>query len=583
MGFNFGDLLTVAEGAIERDRFHTDADLKIRGELLVADKNAYIQRKNKKYDSELKAFEIEKEKVNRIKSLNATMPIDGTGNAHDYAVKYNMIVYPGFASLDGKLQRQFVNSTKNLIEGPEGTGTLNYISTAEKNKDYLESEINTLSSQASKIYADKLVNARGNSFLINKITRTEPKSLAVNDKEINEAVETQMKALNLAKDVEHLSAEEMGVGKKLKGTVYTKTDEGYDFWTSATTEERTDFETKFLSAMNQVTWKGVDNQDSVNTVVNIINSVGGNTAAFVTEKQTNKGKILALKEPGKAIANWIEQAFQEERTKFSVKTAYNFLKNNHSGGAVGNIYHIASEAAIYEKIRQAASERDFYLEGDWLGFIKDLSGTKLKAEGVTILPLGIINLDNKLQTIKDGNAATITLNRDEIKQLSSAYGKLFKTEDGYEQVLSIFKKYGEINETMFKKYIKNPNAGLAFISKELNHPNAINTNVGQIIWMTLAQELGEERIGSELWNMIENAKSAKEEGKEQKIIKKFTPTIVEVADPDGNLVSGVRYFSTKLKKWKTITKKTWDNISKEKREEIKSQFPDVYTLLITLE
>ena len=521
MGFNFGDLLTVAEGAIERDRFHTDADLKIRGELLVADKNAYIQRKNKKYDSELKAFEIEKEKVNRIKSLNATMPIDGTGNAHDYAVKYNMIVYPGFASLDGKLQRQFVNSTKNLIEGPEGTGTLNYISTAEKNKDYLESEINTLSSQASKIYADKLVNARGNSFLINKITRTEPKSLAVNDKEINEAVETQMKALNLAKDVEHLSAEEMGVGKKLKGTVYTKTDEGYDFWTSATTEERTDFETKFLSAMNQVTWKGVDNQDSVNTVVNIINSVGGNTAAFVTEKQTNKGKILALKEPGKAIANWIEQAFQEERTKFSVKTAYNFLKNNHSGGAVGNIYHIASEAAIYEKIRQAASERDFYLEGDWLGFIKDLSGTKLKAEGVTILPLGIINLDNKLQTIKDGNAATITLNRDEIKQLSSAYGKLFKTEDGYEQVLSIFKKYGEINETMFKKYMKNPNAGLAFISKELNHPNAINTNVGQIIWMTLAQELGKERIGSELWNMIENAKSAKEEGKEQKIIKKL--------------------------------------------------------------
>ena len=583
MGFNFGDLLTVAEGAIERDRFHTDADLKIRGELLVADKNAYIQRKNKKYDSELKAFEIEKEKVNRIKSLNATMPIDGTGNAHDYAVKYNMIVYPGFASLDGKLQRQFVNSTKNLIEGPEGTGTLNYISTAEKNKDYLESEINTLSSQASKIYADKLVNARGNSFLINKITRTEPKSLAVNDKEINEAVETQMKALNLAKDVEHLSAEEMGVGKKLKGTVYTKTDEGYDFWTSATTEERTDFETKFLSAMNQVTWKGVDNQDSVNTVVNIINSVGGNTAAFVTEKQTNKGKILALKEPGKAIANWIEQAFQEERTKFSVKTAYNFLKNNHSGGAVGNIYHIASEAAIYEKIRQAASERDFYLEGDWLGFIKDLSGTKLKAEGVTILPLGIINLDNKLQTIKDGNAATITLNRDEIKQLSSAYGKLFKTEDGYEQVLSIFKKYGEINETMFKKYIKNPNAGLAFISKELNHPNAINTNVGQIIWMTLAQELGKERIGSELWDMIENAKSAKKEGEEQKIIKKFTPTIVEVADPDGNLVSGVRYFSTKSKKWKTITKKTWDNISKEKREEIKSQFPDVYTLLITLE
>ena len=167
--------------------------------------------------------------------------------------------------------------------------------------------------------------------------------------------------------------------------------------------------------------------------------------------------------------------------------------------------------------------------------------------------------------------------------MSSAYGKLFKTENGYEQVLSIFKKYGEINETMFKKYIKNPNAGLAFIAKELNQPNAMNTEVGQIIWMTLAQQLGKERIGSELWNMIENAKSAKEEGKEQKIIKSYTPTVVEVADPDGNLVSGVRHWSTKHKKWMTITKTKWDSISEEARQDIKDKFPEIYTLLITLE
>ena len=585
MGFNFGDLLTVAEGAIERDRFHSDADLKIRGQMLVADKNSYITRKNKKYESELKAYDIEKDKVNRIKSLNATMPSDGTGNAHDYAVKYNMIVYPGFGSLDGKLQRQFVNSTKNLIEGPEGTGTLNYISPAEKNKDYLESENNTLSNEASRIYADKLVNARGNSFLINKITRTEPRPLVVNDDDINKAVETQMKTLDIVKDVENLSAEEMGVGKKLKGTVYTKTDEGYDFWTSATTEERDDFSNKFLSSMNQVTWKGVDNPESTTSIINIFNAVGANTAAFVTVKQTNKGKILALKEPGKAIASWIEQAFQEERTKFNVKTAYNFLMNDKkfAGNPVGNIYHVASEAAVFERIKEKAAEREFYLEGDYFGWIKNLVGSDTKAEAVTLLPIGIVNLDDKLRTLKDGASATITLNRTEIKQLSSAYGNLFKDEEGYKQVLTLFKKYQEINETMFKKYVDNPNAGMAFIAKELNHPNAINTEVGQIIWMTLAQELGEERIGSELWNMIENAKGAKTEGEEQKIIKSFKPIIVEVTDPNGNLISGVRHWSTKHKKWMTITKTKWDSISEEARQDIKDKFPEIYTLLITLE
>jgi len=584
MGFNFGDLLTVAEGVIERDRFHSDADLKIRGQMLIADKGSYITRKNKKYESELKKFDEEKDKVDRIKSLNATMPLDGTGNATDYAIKYNMIVYPGFASLDGKLQRQFVQSTRNLIAGEQGTGTLNYISTAEKNKTYLESEINNLSNITSKIYADKLVQAKGNSFLINKIVGGKEKPLVISDAEINEEIATQMKALKLAKEVKQLSAEEMGVGKKLTGTVYTKTDEGeIDIWSTLSTEERTDFESKFYKAMGQVTWKGVDNAEATNSIVNIFNAVGANTAAFLTIDKTKDGKILSLKEPGKAIASWIEQAFHEERTKYNVKTAYNFLTNNFDGGAVGNIYHIADEGEIYDRIREKAASREFYLEGEWLGWIKDLAGTTIKAEGVTLLPLGIINLDNKLKTIKDGNAATITLNRSEIKQLSSAYGRLFKDEDGYEQVLKIFKKYGEMNETRFKKYLKNPNAGLAFIAKELNQPNAMNTEVGQIIWMTLAQQLGKERIGSELWNMIEKSKSAKEEGKEQQIIKSFAPSIEEVTDDDGNLVSGVRYWSTRDKGWKTITKTTWDNHPEKAKQVIKDKFPEIYTLLITLE
>ena len=402
MGFNFGDLLTVAEGAIERDRFHSDADLKIRGELLVADKNAYINRKNKKYESELKAYEVEQDKVNKIKSLNASMPSDGKGNAHDYAVKYNMILYPNFLNLSPNEQTRFVNSTKKLIEGPNGTGTLRYDSNAEKSKAYLESEIDNLSNITSKIYADKLINARGNSFLINKITKTEQPPLSINDAEVQSEIDKEMKALNLVKEVEKLSAEEMGEGKKLTGTVYAKTETGYNYWSALSLSQQDDFAKKWDTNMKSVVWKGADNQEVLGTVVNIINSIGGNTKAFVTVDTTKQGKVLALKEPGKAIVNWIEEAFNQERTKYNVATAYNHLKNNYDGDAIGNIYHIASNAEILKTIRNSETDRDFYLEGEWLGFFKDISGAKIKPEAVTLLPLGIVPLNDRLQIIKDG-------------------------------------------------------------------------------------------------------------------------------------------------------------------------------------
>ena len=581
MGFNFGDLLTVAEGAIERDRFHSDADLKIRGELLVADKNAYINRKNKKYESELKAYEVEQDKVNKIKSLNASMPSDGKGNAHDYAVKYNMILYPNFLNLSPNEQTRFVNSTKKLIEGPNGTGTLRYDSNAEKSKAYLESEIDNLSNITSKIYADKLINARGNSFLINKITKTEQPPLSINDAEVQSEIDKEMKALNLVKEVEKLSAEEMGEGKKLTGTVYAKTETGYNYWSALSLSQQDDFAKKWDTNMKSVVWKGADNQEVLGTVVNIINSIGGNTKAFVTVDTTKQGKVLALKEPGKAIVNWIEEAFNQERTKYNVATAYNHLKNNYDGDAIGNIYHIASNAEILKTIRHSATDRDFYLEGEWLGFFKDISGAKIKPEAVTLLPLGIVPLNDRLQIIKDGKGATIQLSTADIKNLSKAYGNLFKDADSYGKILELFKEHGDLNEAMFNKYKDKPNLGMAYIAKELNQSDALITNVGQIIWLTLAATLGEEKIGSELWEIIEEAK--KESASDQKIKESFKPTIIEMTDPSGELVSGIQYWSTDKKEWRQLSKKQWDSVSDAKKAEWKILYPDIYALLITLE
>ena len=72
------------------------------------------------------------------------MPEDGTGSAHDYAVKYNMILYPNFLNLSAKNQSNFINSTKNSMAGENGTGTIDYNNTSEKSKEYLEAEIKLL-------------------------------------------------------------------------------------------------------------------------------------------------------------------------------------------------------------------------------------------------------------------------------------------------------------------------------------------------------------------------------------------------------------------------------------------------------
>ena len=68
----FTDLGNVMVGAIERDREITKENLAIRADELTAKRNSLIARKNKKYDTELKLYANEQEKVNKIKALNAT-------------------------------------------------------------------------------------------------------------------------------------------------------------------------------------------------------------------------------------------------------------------------------------------------------------------------------------------------------------------------------------------------------------------------------------------------------------------------------------------------------------------------------
>jgi hypothetical protein len=572
MGFNFGDLLTVAEGAIERDRKHTDDDLKIRGQMLLADKQSYISRKNKKYDSELAAFEQEDSKVKAIKSLNASMPEDGTGSAHDYAVKYNMILYPNFLNLAAKEQAKFINSTKNSMAGENGTGTINYNNTSEKSKEYLEAEIDNVESAASEQYTNKLLDAKGNSFLINKITGIKEKPLVIGSEEINNKVDEQMAALKIAKQKD----KEAFISKKLQGTIYTSSGEGVNLWAAADQTVKDDFSKAWNTEMAKVTFKGIDNQEATSSITDIFAAIGADSKAFYTIKNVNDKNIIRLNSPGRVITNYIETAFQDEKNKMTAASAYNFLMNDerYQNDARGNIYHLSSEAVVYKAISNNIVDRSYYLTGDHF----PVFGTDGKPEAVTIVPLSVLNINNDFKTFEKDDmgkmvASSINLNRAEVKNLAAAWGNIFSTEAGYNNVLKLFSDTKELSKARYKKYKDNPNEGMAYISKMMNQDNILMSNAGQSLWLALAASMDESKLPDAMNEVIQDMKT------DENITDNFKPT-KEINSQGEN---SVKYWSPNKNSWMDLSETKWDSLSKEDKATIKSNFPRVYEIIQTFE
>ena len=174
MGINLWDIGAVATGAIERDREHTAENLKIRADELAAKRNALIQRKNKKYDAEIKSYYKEKGTLDKINSLNAEAAAFNTANegkldaagkviTYDkdlYATRYLLATVDGFKDLDAA-------ERKIMVDGFSKSGANYQMQTKDPDK------LAALQSKEEDIilsnYANQLKNAKDDSFLINKI------------------------------------------------------------------------------------------------------------------------------------------------------------------------------------------------------------------------------------------------------------------------------------------------------------------------------------------------------------------------------------------------------------------------------
>lgn len=201
MGFSLLDLGNFATGAIERDRQITKEDLAIRADNLAANRDFLIKQKEKKYDRELEEYTKEKTKFDAIQSANADFA-NGTIDARSYATKVLPLTTESWTMLSDK-------DKQNMINGFDGK-TFDY--KLQGSAEEIEKRKADIITQINNETADAIKNAKGNSFLINKILGQKEKA----EKEVLESIEASIKGAEAVKLTEkNVNEENVGLPVKV--------------------------------------------------------------------------------------------------------------------------------------------------------------------------------------------------------------------------------------------------------------------------------------------------------------------------------------------------------------------------------
>ena len=182
MGF-WTDLGNLATGAIERDRENTAAKLQDRKDELKANRDFYIAQKQKKYESEMKAFEDEQKKYKAIQAVNAKFEgqeVNPANWSRDYLFNYKPELYNSIikqADGDTELAEQLFKKqySDNLA-----------LFTPSTTRDAVDKKIRKEVESITADYNTKIKNARGDSFLISKLIGEKSNKIKSAEKEITE-------------------------------------------------------------------------------------------------------------------------------------------------------------------------------------------------------------------------------------------------------------------------------------------------------------------------------------------------------------------------------------------------------------
>ena len=344
MGINLWDIGAVATGAIERDREHTAENLKIRADELAAKRNALIQRKNKKYDAEIKSYYKEKGTMDKINSLNSEAAAFNEANkgklntagdeiTYDqklYATRYLLATVDGFKDLD-KTERD------TMIKGFSKSGANYQMQTKDPDK------LAALQSKEEDIilsnYANQLKNAKDDSFLINKILG---KSTTVSSSaDLEKAVDADVKASEIVTKIDNVENP-----NKVDGTSINLTA------TLKMTKPPKEYQTEWASKRDTIVFDISKNNNNTFKFLSRTSKLGG-TDELSYKYNSTDSKIEGMNAP--AIENLLAMEYMFNKIKDSDDTMtlhYNTVtKNKGDIGKTWNSDKVYDDMAVLLKDR----------------------------------------------------------------------------------------------------------------------------------------------------------------------------------------------------------------------------------------
>ena len=399
MGFNLWDIGSFATGAIERDREVTKENLLIRADELKAKRDSLIKRKDKKYDMEIKSYYKEKNKLDKINSLNAEAASfneanKASGKTYDqdlYATRYLLATVDGFADLEETERKKMI---KNF-----GSSGNNYV-IQTKDPDKLAALQSKEEDIILKNYSNELKNAKDDSFLINKILGKSTNQTPTKD--LEEAINADVKASEIVTKIDDAENKNKTDGSSI--TLSKKT-----YYETPPKE----FQTEWSSKRDSITFDISKNNNNTFKFLSLTAGLGGGDELSYKYNKTDS-KIEGMNGP--AIENLLamETMFTDiKNSKDTMLKHYNEVDSNK-----GNIGKHFNADNVYKEMSSLLKDRGSNINRGAGNPLKNLRLT-------TFVPISIANQDNILMM---GEVAVDLSDAKQMKSVANHMSDFIKEE-----------------------------------------------------------------------------------------------------------------------------------------------------------
>jgi hypothetical protein len=356
------DLGNFATGAIERDRELTNEKLAIRAEELKANRDLMIAMKKDKYAADIAEYKKEKAKSNEIKQLNSAAA-SGNMDNESYAKQFllHSLGTEKFNALQKADPQGFLDMVDNIANQAKANGGLDYKFTLDRNS--IDNQFGTDTKIINKGFAQAIEDAKGDSFLINKILNKK----STIDKDVNADVESQLKAAKV------INEETIETGKK--DITFTDT-------VKKKRKPPEAYETEFSKLITNAKFDSVNNKDNLINFINASNNLGFTSEMnfkFDEKDETIKGTNPA----SQAFLNSYKLIYSEILNANNATDLYNSVTKNKS-----DLVNLIDADAVNRKVQNVILTRQNKIDtgkGSW----------EDNRELITMLPLNVVDINNQ--------------------------------------------------------------------------------------------------------------------------------------------------------------------------------------------